>query len=96
MVAAYEVYQRIAMVVQPPRDWDIMKGWGLTPGRFSPGVVPAAKLMGLSAEQINQAFGFGVLCCPIQSNLHHITMSDAYHFEHGFRAKDGILAAMAA
>ncbi|MBC5735694.1 MmgE/PrpD family protein [Lawsonibacter faecis] len=96
VVAAYEVYQRIAMVVQPPRDWDIMKGWGLTSWQVFAGVVPAAKLMGLSAEQINQAFGFGVLCCPIQSNLHHITMSDAYHFEHGFRAKDGILAAMAA
>lgn len=96
IVAAYEVYTRIAMVVQPPEDRDIMKGWGLTSWQVFAGVAPAAKLMDLTAEQINQAFGFGVLCCPVQSNLHHITMSDAYHYEHGFRAKDGILAAMAA
>ena len=96
VVAAYEVYQRIAMVVQPPTDWDIMKGWGLTSWQIFAAVVPAAKLMGLTADQVNQALGFGVLCCPVQSNLHHITMSDAYHFEHGFRAKDGVLAAMVA
>ena len=96
IVVAYEVYQRIAMVVQPPASQDIMKGWGLTSWQVFAGVTPAAKLMDLTAEQLNQAFGFGVLCCPVQSNLHHITMSDAYHFEHGFRAKDGILAAMTA
>lgn len=96
IVAAYEVYQRVAMVVQPPEDWDFVKGWGLTSWQVFAGVVPAAKLMGLTPDQINQAFGFGVLCCPVQSNLHHITMSDAYHFEHGFRAKDGILAALTA
>ncbi|MFR3755240.1 MAG: hypothetical protein ACLTW9_28650 [Enterocloster sp.] len=45
VVAAYEVYQRIAMVVQPPTDWDIMKGWGLTSWQIFAAVVPAAKLM---------------------------------------------------
>lgn len=96
VVAAYETYQRIAMVVQPPESWDILQGWGLTSWQVFAGVAPAAKLMDLTAEQINQAMGFGVLCCPVQSNLHHATMSDAYHFEHGFRAKDGILGAMTA
>ena len=96
VVAGYEVYQRIAMVVQPPKGWDIMKGWGLTSWQIFAGVVPAAKLLALNEEQINQAFGFGVLCCPVPSNLHHITMSDAYHFEHGLRSKDGILCAMIA
>lgn len=96
IVVAYEVYQRIAMVVQPPASWDILQGRGLTSWQVFAGVVPSAKLMGLNSEQINQALGFGVLCCPVQSNLHHATMSDAYHFEHGFRAKDGILSAMTA
>lgn len=96
IVAAYEVYTRIAMVVQPPEDEDVFKGWGLTSWQVFAGVAPAARLMGLTPDQINQAFGFGVLCCPVQSNLHHITMSDAYHYEHGFRAKDGILAALTA
>lgn len=96
VVAGYEVYQRVAMAVQPPRGWDIMKGWGLTSWQIFAGVTPAAKLLGLDEDQINQAFGFGVLCCPVPSNLHHITMSDAYHFEHGLRSKDGILCAMIA
>lgn len=96
IVAAYETSQRISMVVQPDLDWDFMNGWGLTSWQIFPALVPAAKLLDLSPEQINQAFGFGCLCCPIPSNLHHITMSDAYHFEHGFRAKDGVLCALAA
>ena len=96
IVAAYEASQRIAMVVQPDPDWDYMKGWGLTSWQIFAALVPAAKLLDLTPEQINQAFGFGCLCCPIQSQLHHITMSDAYHFEHGFRAKDGILCALTA
>ena len=96
VVAAYETSQRIAMVVQPDPDWDYIKGWGLTSWQIFAALAPAAKLMGLTPEQVNQAFGFGALCCPIQSQLHHITMSDAYHFEHGFRAKDGVLCAMTA
>ncbi len=96
IVAAYETSQRIAMVVQPDGDWDAMKGWGLTSWQIFAALVPAAKLMGLTTEQVNQALGFGCLCCPVPSQLHHITMSDAYHFEHGFRAKDGVLCALTA
>ena len=96
IVAAYETSQRIAMVVQPDPDWDFMNGWGLTSWQIFAAVAPAAKLLGLTPEQVNQAFGFGALCCPIQSQLHHITMSDAYHYEHGFRTKDGILCALTA
>ena len=96
IVAAYEASQRIAMVVQPPAEWNTMNGWGLTSWQIFAALVPAAKLMGLNAEQINQAFGFGCLTCPVPSNLHHITMSDAYHFEHGLRANDGILCAQTA
>lgn len=96
IVAAYETSQRIAMVVQPDPDWDFMNGWGLTSWQIFAAVAPAAKLMGLTTEQVNQAFGFGALCCPVQSQLHHITMSDAYHYEHGFRTKDGILCALTA
>lgn len=96
IVAAYETSQRIAMVVQPPADWNVMNGWGLTSWQIFAALVPAAKLMGLSVEQVEQALGFGCLCCPTQSNLHHITMSDAYHFEHGFRARDGIMCTMTA
>lgn len=96
IVAAYDVYQRVAMVVQPPKGWDYFKGWGLTTWQIFACSTPAAKLMDLNVDQINQAFGISAVCTPIPSVLHHSTMSDAYHYEHGFRAKDGVMAAMVA
>ena len=94
IVAAYEVYQRIAMVVQPPENWPNYKGWGLTSWQSFAGVLPAAKLYGLDADQVNQALGFGATNCTIPGQLHHITYSDAYHYEHGYRSLDGVVAAM--
>ena len=94
IVAAYEAYTRIAMVVQPPADWPShIKGWGITGWQIFAAVIPAAKLLGLDAEKINQAIGFGVTSCPIPGALHHLTMSDAYHYEHGFRSMEGVMAA---
>lgn len=94
IVAAYEVYQRIAMAVQPPENWPNYKGWGLTSWQSFAGVLPAAKLYGLNAEQVNQALGFGATNCTVPGQLHHVTMSDAYHYEHGYRSMDGVVAAM--
>lgn len=94
IVAAYEVYQRIAMVVQPPENWPNYKGWGLTSWQSFAGVLPAAKLYDLDVEQTNQAIGFGCVNCTIPGQLHHITMSDAYHYEHGYRSMDGVVSAM--
>lgn len=94
IVAAYEVYQRIAMVVQPPENWPNYKGWGLTSWQSFAGVLPAAKLYDLNAEQMNQALGYGATNCTIPGQLHHITMSDAYHYEHGYRSMDGVVSAM--
>lgn len=96
IVAGYEVYTRVAMAVQPPKGWDYFKGWGLTTWQIFACVTPAAKLMDLSEDQINQAFGFAAVCNPLPSVLHHSTMSDGYHYEHGFRAKDGVMAALVA
>lgn len=92
IVAAYEVYTRIAMAVQPPEIWPNYKGWGLTTWQIFGAIVPAAKLMGLNKEQINQAFGFGVTSCPIPQSFHQSAMSDAYHYEHGFRSMEGVMA----
>jgi len=69
IVAAYEVYTRIAMVVQPPEDEDVFKGWGLTSWQVFAGVAPAARLMGLTPDQINQAFGFGA---EQPASYHHV------------------------
>lgn len=96
IVAGYEVYQRIAMAVQPPDGWPNYKGWGLTSWQIFAALVPAAKLYGLDKEQINQALGFGATGCPIPGQLHHMTMSDAYHFEHGFRSLEGVMSVLTA
>lgn len=93
IVAAYEVYTRIAMAVQPPEIWPNYKGWGLTAWQIFAAVIPAAKLLGLSKEQINQAIGFGVTSCPIPQSFHQSAMSDAYHYEHGFRSMEGVMCA---
>lgn len=91
VVAAYEVYTRIAMAVQPPENWPNYKGWGLTAWQIFAAVVPAAKLFGLDVDKINQALGFGVTGCPIPQSFHQSAMSDAYHYEHGFRSMEGVM-----
>lgn len=93
IVAGYEVYTRIAMAVQPPEIWPNYKGWGLTAWQIFAAVIPAAKLCGLTQEQINQAIGFGVTSCPIPQSFHQSAMSDAYHYEHGFRSMEGVMCA---
>ena len=93
IVAAYEVYTRIAMAVQPPENWPNYKGWGLTAWQIFAAVVPAAKLLDLDADQINQALGFGATSCPIPQSFHQSSMSDAYHYEHGFRSMEGVMCA---
>lgn len=93
VVAGYEVYTRIAMAVQPPENWPNYKGWGLTAWQIFAAVAPAAKLTGLTEEQINQAIGFGVTGCPIPQSFHQSAMSDAYHYEHGFRSMEGVMCA---
>lgn len=93
IVAGYEVYTRIAMAVQPPENWPNYKGWGLTAYQIFAAVVPAAKLLGLDLTQINQAIGFGVTSCPIPQSFHQSAMSDAYHYEHGFRSMEGVMCA---
>ncbi len=93
IVAAYEVYTRIAMAVQPPEIWPNYKGWGLTAWQIFAAVVPAAKLLDLSPGKINQAIGFGATSCPIPQSFHQSAMSDAYHYEHGFRSMEGVMCA---
>lgn len=92
VVVGYDLYQRASMVVQPPASWGA-KGWGLTSWQSWGAVAAAAKMYGLDPEKMNQAFGFASTCCSIPGRLHYITMSDAYHYEFGFRAMDGVLAA---
>ncbi len=91
VVAAYDVYQRIAMAVQPDRERWINKGWGLTSWQIFGAIISVAKLYGLDARRVNQAIGVGCECSTIPTAYHAVTMSDFYHYEHGYRARDAFL-----
>lgn len=90
IVGAYEVYQRIANAAQPK---DHSKGWGLTSWQIFGVVAAAARLYDLDAAQVDRAFGLAAEHSTIPACYHETTMSDFYHFEHGYRARDGILIA---
>ena len=93
IVLGYEVYQRIACAVQPSLDFQAVHGWGLTSWQIFGCLIPAVKLMGLDANAVNKAIGLGTACSTLPTCLHEFTMSDFYHYEHGLRARDGILIA---
>lgn len=95
VVAGYEVYQRIAMAVQPSLDERASRGWGLTSWQLFGSLIPAVKLMGHDALQINKALSMVTTCAPLPTNLHEYTKSDVYHFEHGFRNQVAVTLARA-
>jgi 2-methylcitrate dehydratase PrpD len=100
VVAGYEVYQRIAMSVQPSLARIAkVKSWGLVSWQIYSAVVPAAKLLNLSADKISQALGVALYQTAIPCNKHAnptIGKSDVYHYAHGFNARDGIFSAIIA
>ncbi len=95
IVTGYEVYQRIAMAVQPSDERWKKKGWGLTSWQIFGCILPVAKLYGFDARKINQAIGMGCECSTLPVAYHATTMSDFYHYEHGYRARDGFVIAKA-
>lgn len=94
IVVGYEVYQRIAMAVQPSAErWE--KGWGLTSWQIFAAILPIAVLYDFDSRKVNQAIGVGCETSPIPACYHATTLSDFYHFEHGYRARDGFMAVKA-
>jgi len=97
VVAGYEVYQRIAMAVQPTEKWDWFKrGWGLTSWEIFAGAIPAAKLFKLSEDKMAQAIGVAGVCTPIVNIKHDMWRSNIYHYQHGLTCRDGIVSAFIA
>lgn len=97
VVAGYEVYQRIAMAVQPSDKWDwLVKGWGLTSWEIFASAIPAAKLLKLSKDKMNQAIGIAGVMTPIVNVKPHKSMSDMYHYQHGLTCRDGVVAGQVA
>ena len=96
VVAGLEVYQRVSMAVQPDDDFDHNQGWALGNWQIFAASAAAAKILGLSKEQMNKTFGMSVLYAKMPSNLQQGTMSNAYHYEYGVTSHNGILAALCA
>lgn len=93
LVGGYDIYQRVAMAVQPsPKRFD--EGWGLHCWQiFAPAAV-AGKLMGITGEKMNQLLGTAAHMTPVAINLIHSSFSDFYHFTHGLTAQSAIECAM--
>jgi len=101
VVAAFEVYQRIAMAVQPTRErWGSGKGWGLVSWQVFAPVIAAAKLIGLDTNGIVKALGAAYYQAIITAGKHTggagVGASDIYHYAHGFCNRNGICAAQMA
>lgn len=96
VVAGYEVYQRIAMAVQPSIEFRLKAGWGLTSWQIFAAAIPAAKLLKLDEDKMAQAIGIAGALAPIVNGKVNISRSDMYHYEHGLRARDGITSALIA
>lgn len=95
VVAAYEGYQRIAMAVQPSKDYLKKHHWGLNSWQTYASTFATTKLYNFNAEKTNQAIGATLYATPVASNLHSNGQanSDIYHYAHGTAAYAGVFAA---
>lgn len=93
IVAAYEVYQRIAMHIFPSEQRWKAKGCGQASWQIFASIVAAAKLYDLDARKMNQALGMGCESSPLPTTFHTVTKSNSRYHEYGYRAKDGVLIA---
>jgi 2-methylcitrate dehydratase PrpD len=100
VVAGYEVYQRIAMAVQPSTERRVkVRSWGLVSWQIYSAVIPAAKLLKLDRDRMAQALGVAYYLVNIPASKHAAASfgkSDVYHYAHGFNARNGVLSALVA
>lgn len=80
VVVGYEVYQRVALA----------GGSNIVSFNIFGCLATMMKLMDLSEEQMNQAFGVGTACAIITSCPHEITMSDSLNYLYGFKSASTI------
>ena len=80
IVAGYEVYQRVALAGRS----------NIVSYNIFGNLTVLMKLLDLSEEQMNQAFGIGTACAIIPANVHELTMSDSLNYLYGFWAESTI------
>ena len=97
IVAGYEVYQRIAMAVQPSLEFRVKSGgWGLTSWQIFAAAIPSAKLLRLDEDKMAQAIGIAGALTPIVNGKVHVSRTDMYHYQHGLTSRDGVVSALMA
>lgn len=89
VVAAYEVYQRIAMAVQPEFDSYLAqgRGWGLVNWQVFASAVAAGKLLGLDALQMAACISLAAYQAP--TLMGKDGDGDIYHYAHGIAGRSG-------
>lgn len=75
IVAGYEVYQRIALAGRT----------NIVSYNIFGNLTVLMKLLDLSEEKMNRAFGIGTACSIISCNVHEATMSDSLNYLYGFK-----------
>ena len=94
LITAYELYERIAMAVQPGPNFGWMtKGWGLTSWAIYASSIAGGKLLGLDAEAMENLIGITGALTPTINVLPHVTRTDYYHFQWGLNSFSGIAGA---
>lgn len=97
MIGGFEVYQRIAGFIQPPKGWDhVKRGWGLGTWQIFASSMPAGKVLGCNDVQFNQLIGGSGCMTPVVNTIAQKNMSDFYHQQFGFVSLNGAMLAQMA
>ena len=97
IVAAYELYERITMAMQPSENWDYRnKGWGLTSWNIFASAIPAAKLLELNKEQMENIIAIAGALTHVTTPRIHSARTDFAKYRYGMNCVNGISAALIA
>ncbi len=80
IVAGYEVYQRIALAGRS----------NIVSYNTFGNLTVLMKLLDLSEEKMNRAFGIGTACAIIACNVHEATMSDSLNYLYGYKNQNAV------
>jgi 2-methylcitrate dehydratase PrpD len=96
VVAGYELYLRIAMAVQPTREFK--PGFGLQSWQIFASAIPAAKLLKLDEDKMAQAIGIAATLAPVAPVVIRRwgSWSDVMHYQYGLTCRDGVVSALIA
>ncbi len=94
VVAAYEVFGRVGICVQPSEERQ-QALWGMLTWIPFNSAIAAGKILRLDGAQMATAIGTAGAFAPLGACWKYVeTRSDTYHYNHGMTAMSGLFAAM--